>query len=251
MSSLDDLGRALRDDAAANAPKASAINVDAVARAARARRQPRQWAVGTLSVVAVLGFGGIAVAAVTPPTMIAAIESADLEVGVTDAESTPLAEGGGTGDAPVDNGARVGELLACSADTAPLTSTITGVDAVITPPATRVVAGEPIMTTVQLTNTTDSAVSFTMSAEAAGALTTDGVVVGTSSVLAAGVVEVQLAAGESTAVPVRLGTTDCRDSGTAPLLVGGYTAFVVIEFIDAATGLIDRVVAPGIEVRLD
>ncbi len=251
MSSLDDLGRALRDDAAANAPTASAINVDAVARAARARRQPRQWAVGTLSVVAVLGFGGIAVAAVTPPTMIAAIDSADLESGVIGAESAPLAEGGGTGDAPVDNGARVGELLACSAETAPLSSTIIGVDAVITPPATRVVAGEPIMTTVQLTNTTDSAVSFTMSAEAAGALTADGVVVGTSSVVSAGLVEVQLATGQSTTVPVRLETIDCRDSGAPPLPVGGYTALVVIELIDVATGLVDRVVPPGIEVRLD
>jgi hypothetical protein len=250
MSSLDDLGRALRDDAAANAPKASAINVDAVARAARARRQPRQWAVGTLSVVAVLGFGGIAVAAVTPPTMIAAIDSADLESGVTGAESAPLAEGG-TGDAPEENVARVGELLVCTADTTPLSSTMSGLDAVITPPAASVVAGEPIMTTVQLTNTTDSTVVFTMRPEATGVVTTDGVVVGMRSILGDSSVEVRLAPNERTTVPVRFETTDCRDSGGPPLPVGSYTAIVVIDVVDSATGLVDSVVPPGIEVRLD
>jgi len=250
MSSLDDLGGALRDDAAANAPRASAIDVDAVARAARARRQPRQWAVGTLSVVAVLGFGGIAVAAVTPPTMIAAIESADLEVGVPESESAPLAEGG-TGDAPEENEARVGELLVCSADTTPLTSSMSGLDAAITPPATSVVAGEPIMTTVQLTNTTGSEVVFAMRPEATGVVTTDGAVVGMRSILGDSLVEVRLAPNESTTVPVRLETTDCRDSGGPPLPIGSYTAIVVIDIVDSATGLVDSVVPPGIDVRLD
>lgn len=250
MSSLDDLGGALRDDAAANAPRASVINVDAVTRAARARRKPRQWAVGTLSVVAVLGVGGLAVTAVTPPTMIAAIESGDLEVGVAEEESAPLAEGG-TGDAPEENGARVGELLVCTADTTPLTSSMSGLDAVITPPAASVVAGEPIMTTVHVTNTTESTVVFTMRPEATGVVTTDGVVVGMGSIRGDRRVEVRLAPKESTAVPVRLETTDCRDSGGPPLPVGSYTAIVVIDVVDSATGLADSLVPPGIEVRLD
>jgi hypothetical protein len=249
MSSLDDLEGALRDDAAANAPRASAIDVDAVARAARARRRPRQWAVGTLSVVAVLGFGGLAVTAVTPPTMIAAIESADLEVGVSDAESAPLAEGG-TADAPEENEARVGELLVCTADTTPLSSTMSGLDAVITPPATSVVAGEPIKTTVLLTNTTDSTVAFTMRPEATGVVTTDGVVVGTRSILGDSGVEVRLAPKASTTVPVRLETTDCRDSGGRPLPVGSYTAIVVIDVVDSATGLVDSLVTSPVTITL-
>jgi len=76
MASFDDLGQALRDDADASAPPASRIDVDAVIAAARARRRPRQWGAGALGLVAVLGLGGIAVAAVAPPTLIAASESA-------------------------------------------------------------------------------------------------------------------------------------------------------------------------------
>ena len=78
MSSLDDLGRALRADAAANAPRGADIDVDAVIRASRARRQPRQWALGAMVVLASVGIGGASIAALSPPpAMIAASESAD------------------------------------------------------------------------------------------------------------------------------------------------------------------------------
>ena len=77
MTSFDDLGRALRAGASACAPPASRLDVDAAIAAARARRRPRQWGAGALGVIAVLGLGGVAVAAVTPPALIAASESSE------------------------------------------------------------------------------------------------------------------------------------------------------------------------------
>ncbi len=119
MASFDDLGRALRDDAVASAPPASCIDVDAVISAARARRRPRQWAAGTLGLVAVLGLGGIAVAAVTPPTLIAASESADggdlllSEEGAVDAPDYGGGDGGGVAAPATSGDERVAEGRGC------------------------------------------------------------------------------------------------------------------------------------------
>lgn len=76
MASFDDLGQALRDDAAAHAPDVTVIDVDAVTRAARTRRRPRLVGAGALALIGAVGLGGVAVAAVTSPTLIAASESA-------------------------------------------------------------------------------------------------------------------------------------------------------------------------------
>lgn len=63
MSGHDEVERALRADAASLAPPSVALDASAAARAARRRRLPVQAAVGTLSVLAVVGFGGLAVSA--------------------------------------------------------------------------------------------------------------------------------------------------------------------------------------------
>ena len=111
MASLDDLGRALRDDADASAPPASRIDVDAVISAARARRRPRQWAAGTLGLVAVLGLGGIAVGALAPPSLIAASESAD-----SGSAGTAAPESVGADELLSEPGtARADGLLSCGA----------------------------------------------------------------------------------------------------------------------------------------
>lgn len=63
MSGHDEVERALRADAASLTPPSVALDASAAARGARRRRLPVQAAVGTLSVLAVVGFGGLAVSA--------------------------------------------------------------------------------------------------------------------------------------------------------------------------------------------
>ncbi len=89
MSGFDDLGRALRDDADRHAPRASAFDVDALTRAARARRAPRLWGTGALALAAVLGIGGLALTlpGLTPPMLLAG--------GADEAATLESADGGG------------------------------------------------------------------------------------------------------------------------------------------------------------
>lgn len=220
MSSLDDLGRALRDDAAANAPRASAINVDAVARAARARRQPRQWAVGTLSVVAVLGFGGLAVAAVTPPTMITAIDSATLESGVADAESAPLAEDGGASDAT----GQVDGPYVCGSAAPQYSGESVNLSSSDLPSGGLV--GSEYMGTVTVVNSGSDRLTLTIPTEATGVLVRDGIIVSEPLAVDGTPSQVELAGGQKWSIPVRLSAIDCS-SGSA--LTGDIDAVVFAE----------------------
>lgn len=249
MASFDDLGQVLRDDAAANAPRASMIDVDAVARAARARRLPRQWAVGTLSLVALLGLGGIAVAAVTPPLMIAASESADLEMGGAESDSAPLAEGADVESAP--RGDRVASLLACGGSVPFVDANELGLELEVSAHSSAPAMGEQIIASVVLTNEGTTSVAVVSGPEAVGALVADGVIVGTGSVRASIAHEFELAPGESRELPVRLETTHCPDLGGPALEPGDYSAAVMLEVTDAATGASVVLVAPPVAVRLD
>jgi hypothetical protein len=247
MASFDDLGQALRDDASANAPRASAIDVDAVTAAARARRRPRQWAVGTLSVVAALGLGGLAIGAVAPPTLIAASESADLEAGVADG-AAPMAEGGG--DQRVD-GVDLADLVTCGAD-----STATEVDAgdltlELRLPAGGESGGEPIGATAVLVNTGTDTLRLGTGTSALAVLEQNGIVVGAEVPQTLVLVQFELAPGQSRELPTAISTLDCRTAENEPLGSGRYGVIAVLEVSDLDTGVGTLVVAPPVEIRLD
>ena len=246
MASFNDLGRALRDDAAANAPRASVIDVDAVTDAARARRRPRQWAVGTLSVVAVLGFGGLAVASVTPPVMIAASEIADSEAGSVESESAPLADDGAEGI----RGIELVELVACGAASTSAQTDNAGLALEVRLPPNTASGGSPIDAVAVLVNTSGATVTVLTTSSVAGALTRDGSVVGEGVMRESSAREVSLAPGESAELPLRLSTNDCRNA-QEPLASGVYGVTAAIAVLDFETGAWTIVVAPTAEIRLD
>jgi len=258
MASFDDLGRALRDDAEANAPRASAINVNAVISAARARRRPRQWAVGTLSLVAVLGLGGIAVAATTPPVLIAASESAGGDQQPLSDESV-TAEGGisaPSANTPDSSDQRVGDLLGCGV-VAPATVQESGglapggltLELRIAPAA--LASADLIDGVVVLTNTGTEIVTIFSRTEAVGVLAQAGIVVGDGAIRTAVGLEFQLAPGESRELPVRIPIDACDLANSAPLAAGDYTVIALLEVAGSTSGPIEIVMAPAAAVRLD
>ncbi|MFN4002829.1 hypothetical protein [Microcella sp.] len=228
MASFDDLGRALRDDAAANAPDASVIDVDAVARAARARRRPRQWAVGALGLVAVLGVGGIAVAAATPPSLIAASESADLES--TDLETTGAED---LGAPEADGGARAlaDWLGSCGAALPAADAQPVGLDLEAQLFSTPSAEGE-LTGTARVINTGTAPRTVVTRSAAWAVVAQDGVVVGGGSIVGDAARQAELDPGESLELPVSTSTRSCLD-GTA-LAAGEYT---VVVFVDTRQSL--------------
>jgi len=252
VSGLDDLGRALRDDAAANAPRASAIDVDAVARAARARRRPRVLGVGALAIVGALGLGGLAVSTLAPPALIAASES---QSSTADA---PLAEGGDleSGDLEALDGggspARVDDPFGCGAPTPAealtddrvrlavdlTTSVLSGADQT---------GGEPVGS-LRLINTTGAELAVLSRPEAFAVLVHDGVVVGQSSVVGdVGLMGV-LDPGVSLDLVVRVLTVSCVDGSALP--PGDYTVLAGADVgIDGEPPV--RLTAAPVPVRID
>ena len=230
MSGFNDLGRALRDNAAVNAPRGSAIDVDAVAHAARARRRPRQWAVGTLSVVATLGIGGLALQSVTPPTLIAASESADTSTvessGGTDLLSEPAApEALGEDD-------RSAALLACGAAVPEPYSASALTLSVQVSSSAQTADGEFVGVAVLANNNSDP-LSISTRATAIGALTQSGSVVGGGLGASDATTTVDLAAGERYELPLRISTRGCDGE---LLLAGEYSVIVMVDVTVLTTG---------------
>jgi hypothetical protein len=244
MASFDDLGRALRDDAAANAPRASAIDVDAVTRAARARRRPRQWAVGTLSVAAVLGFGGLAVAAAAPPVLIAASESADLEAGTAEGGAAPLAD-----DADErTTGADLADIVACGSAPLPLEIDDSALALELRIATTVAADAGPIDAIAVLVNRGNEAVTLLTGTTAVAVLTQNGAVVGAELPRDSAALELDLAPGESYELPMVISTLDCRLAAGEPLAPGLYSVVAVLEVVSGPNAL---VAAEPLEIRLD
>lgn len=217
MASLDDLGRALRHDAAANAPDASAIDVDAVTRAARARRRPRQWGAGALGLVAVLGFGGIAVGALTPPSLIAASESAD----TTAPESAGADELLAASEVARDAG-----LLSCGAvASAPALGPI-GLALEVRLPS-GATSGDEVTGTVRVINTGDEPRALITGTEAQAVILQGGIVVGETVAIGQVAQTVTIEPGVARDLPVRVSTRSCTDGAALP--PGDYTVLSLID----------------------
>ncbi|WP_439563672.1 hypothetical protein [Microcella sp.] len=217
MASFDDLGRALRDDADASAPPASRIDVDAVIRAARARRRPRRWAVGTLSLVAVLGVGGLAVSALVPPALIVASESAD----------TAQPEVAGGEDLLSEPGtARVQGLLSCGAvPPAPDQGPIDLALEVRLPSGAT--AGAHPSGTVRVINTGQEPRTVITASDAEAVILQGGVVVGEASTVDAAERMAIIDPGVSLDLPVRVSTLSCIDGAALP--AGEYTVLALVD----------------------
>lgn len=245
MSGFNDLGRALRDDAAVNAPRASVIDVDAIAQSARARRRPRQWAVGTLSVVATLGIGGLALQSVTPPPLIAASESADTAT-VESTEGSDLLSQPGAPEA-LGDGERSLALLTCGA-AVPQPFAHSGVTlSVQVPPSARLTDGDIVGLAV-LSNSSSEPVSISTRMEATGSLAQGGAV--TTEYLESGdaMQTVELAPGERFEFPLRVSTMGC---GGGPLAAGEFSVAVALEVVLPSTGESAVLIANPQSVRLD
>ena len=244
MASFDDLGRALRDDAAANAPRASAIDVDAVTRAARARRRPRQWAAGTLSLVAVLGLGGLAVAAATPPVLIAASESdesSELEsAGADEMLVDPDAAGG--------RAARIDKLLACGVAPPAAAQRPTGLALEVLLPS-GATAGDEIASTVRVTNVDTEPRTVITRTEAEAVIVRGGVVVGEVTMIGDAQITKTLDPGVSINLPVRVSTRSC--SGGAALPPGDYTVLTLVDTRQSLDKPSILAIAPEGQLRLD
>lgn len=252
MSGLDDLGRALRDDAAANAPRASAIDVDAVARAARARRRPRVIGAGALAIVGALGLGGLAVGALAPPALIAASDSQ------TSTADAPLAEGGDLegGDLEALDGggspARVDDPLSCGAP-APAEAVTDDRVRLALDLTTSVLSAadqtgaEPVGS-LRLINTTSGDLAVQSRPEASAVLVQDGVVVGQSAIVSdVGLMGV-LDPGVSLDLMVRVLTLSCLDGSALP--PGDYTVLASADVgIDGEPPV--RLTATPVAMRVD
>ncbi|GAA1728910.1 hypothetical protein [Microcella frigidaquae] len=269
MSGLDDLGRALRDDAAANAPRASVIDVEAVARAARARRRPRVIGLGAVALVGGLGLGGIAVAAVAPPVLIAAgetttgaedapaPESVDLLGGEHGGEEGERDGGGATGQAggapAAENGQPTcGEPASAAVSTseglrleallpaiAPAGSSQLGSDATAVGPSG----------TVRIINTGAEPRAVLTRPEAVSVLLRDGIVVGAASIVGDAGLSTTLDPGAVLELPVRLVTVACTDG--APLPPGDYTVQLRVSLRSTSDGPTTMLVSPALPLRVE
>ena len=244
MSSFEDLGRALRDDAAVNAPRASAIDVDAVAHAARARRRPRQWAVGTLSVVATLGIGGLALQSLTPPTLIAASESADTATVESSGGSDLLSEPG----APEAAGDRTSAVFACAAA---VPDAYAGNDLTLSVESAPTVqgAGGEFVGVAVLTNSGSAPLTISTPTAAIGVLARDGVIVSESFAAGDALQTIELVPGDRLELPLRVSTTGCDTGGVA--LVGSSSTIVALEVSVVSTGESMILVAMPTTITLD
>ncbi len=235
MSGLDDLGRALRDDAAANAPRASAIDVDAVVRAARARRRPRLIGVGALALVGTFGLGGLAVGAFTPPALIVASETtdtgADAPAGDAQPESLGVEEDL-SGGAPVHGQDRVACGQAALDDVLTAAGLRLALDLPASAPSGIDQGGthgtdDPPLGVVRVVNVGTEPRSVLTRPSAFAVLVRDGVVVGEGAIVADVGLTAILDPGVSLDLTVPIITVDCRDG--SPLPPGEYTVLVIVE----------------------
>lgn len=208
------LARALREDAAADAPGASAIDVAEATRRSRARRLPAQLALGAAAVALVLGVGVAAVGglALAPPAFIAADgareESAEQpgggdSTGGEAAPSTPVARCG----APVDDA--VGDDGEAGAP---------GLRLEVDLPERAEADGDAIEGTIRIVNDGSRRVTGTASAPPTVIGSRDGVARWTSAAeAAAGSTAIELDPGESTVIPVRVRPVACvaADDGSS------------------------------------
>lgn len=209
------LARALREDAAANAPGASAIDVAEATRRSRARRLSAQLALGAAAVVLVLGVGVVAVDGIAPPAFIAADgardESAEQpgggdSTGGEAAPSAPVARcGASVDDAVGDEGEAAG---------------MPGLRLEIELPERAEGDGDAIEGTILIVNDGSRRVTGTASAPPTVVASRDGVARWTSAVGAADsstAIEFDLESGESTALPVRIRLVACdaADDGSS------------------------------------
>ncbi|UYN83928.1 MAG: hypothetical protein KIT89_01450 [Microcella sp.] len=252
MSSLDDLGRALRADAAANAPRAADIDVDAVVRASRARRQPRQWALGAVVVVAAAGIGGASIAAVTsPPDLIAASEAADEASG--DDVFSLESDGGSLPDSRVaqyDCLQPLGDVIETSA---PLTLEVRFA------PTTVIVDGE-ITGDVRMLNVGSSTVRITADMSPFVTLSQNGLVLWRTPLIGSAAIDRQLAPGDSIDFAVRLAAVVCDPASDGwPLNASGLQIVAPGEYdLSATIGVMvdddasqQRLTSPRQTVRLE
>ena len=249
MASFDDLGGALRDAAAENAPRASAIDVDAVTSAARARRRPRLWAVGALSFVAALGVGGLAVAAWSPPVLIAASESADS----ADLRATDDGVAGQTdGDASAEIATvePTSDLLGCGTAVPTATQNARGLELELRVAAAAATSADAVEGVAVLTNTGTDSVTVMSRTVAVGVLAQAGIVVGEAAVRDSGALEFLLAPGESRELPVRILISHCDPSTSTPFAAGDYAGVALLEIDGSTLGTTELVVAPAATVRL-
>ena len=228
MSSLDDLGRALRADAAENAPRAADIDVNAVVRASRARRQPRQWALGAMVVVAAVGIGGASIAAVTPPPgLIAATEAADEESG--DDLFSLESDGGALPDARVTEYDCLQPLADADETPAPLRLEVRFA------PTTVIVDGA-ITGDVRLLNVGSSTVSVSADMSPFVTLSQNGLVLWRTPVIASAAVNRELAPGDSIDFAVQLAAVVCDPSAPGwPLDSSGLQIIAPGEYDLSAT----------------
>jgi len=250
MASFDDLGRALRDDAEANAPRASAIDVDAVIRGARARRRPRQWAVGTLSLVAVLGLGGIAVAASNPPVLIAASETAEGDELLLSNESAAGDSGASAAETPGSREGAAG-LLLCGVEVPLAAETPSGLALELRVPPASPAGADAIEGVVVLTNSGADIVTVMTRTEALGVLAQSDIVVGNGAVRGDFGLEYLLGPGESRELPVRIPIAACGPSTDQLLAAGDYWGVALLEIAGSTPGTSEIVVTPPVAVRLD
>ncbi len=213
-------------------------------RAALARRRPRQWAVGTLSVVAALGFGGLAVAAMAPPVLIAASESADLEAGMTEGGASPLADGAEERTTDAD----LAGIVACGATLPPLEFDDSALALELSIETDSASGSGPIDAIAVLVNSGDDAVTLLTGTTAVAVLAQNGVVVGLELPRDGAALELDLAPGESYELPMVISTLDCRGAASEPLAPGTYGVVAVLEVVSGPAAL---VVAEPVEIRLD
>lgn len=244
MASLDDLGRALRDDADAWAPPASRIDVDAVISAARARRRPRQWAAGALGLVAVLGLGGVAVGALAPPSLIAASESAD-----SGSAGTAAPESAGADELLSEPGdARIDGLLSCGAvPPAPGQGPIGLVAEAVLPGEGD--AGAELSGTLRLINQGTEPRTVITAREADAVVLQGGIVVGEATIAGVAAQTAIIDPEVSIDLPVRVSTIACLDGG--PLPPGDYTVLVLASTSVSPDEPPTLAIAPESTLRLD
>jgi hypothetical protein len=252
VASFDDLGAALIEDAAANAPRAAQLDIAAAIRASRARRRPRVWAVGVSSVTAVLMAGGIVVATVpAPPTMIAATSDADAARSSEADDAGSLSAAGGP-ESAIERGE-------CGAALAPASLDVGGLTLTVSVPA-RVAIGDgsvPIAVEVLLENRTRAPVSVEVIAEPLVALLDSAAdpaapLWRSAESIAAVTMTLELAAGQTAALPASVLPWDCRFEPPGAPGAAGYlvTAQLLIAAIDGVA--IDAWLAsPPVPIALD
>lgn len=244
------LARALREDAAANAPGASDIDVAEATRRSRARRLPAQLAVGAAAVVLVLGVGVAAVdgLALAPPSFIAA-----------DGARDESAEQPGGGDSTGGEAAPSAPVARCDASVDDAVGDegeaagMPGLRLEIELPERAEAGGDAIEGTIRIVNDGSRRVTGTASAPPTVVASRDGVARWTSAAGAAAgstTIEFDLEPGESIALPVRVRLVACdaaaapppgeyelsafltvtpSTAGAAPVRVTGETVVIVLE----------------------